>query len=131
MIRLYAYIYYRIYYYYVSKNEREIPGIYALAAVSLIQIFNAMTLVFATLYLNSFRWHPSKWWALLSFFLIILVNYFVLMRSNYAKELIDKWKQQEHEKLLKQKRGYFVLLYIIISFIVGIYSAVLFSPKNW
>ena len=130
MMKIFIYLYYRIYGFYLSKKERDIPGLYALCMITLVQLFNLSTFIFVFEFLFRIKGDNDKYWAFIGFFVILIINYFLIVNRNYSNELFEKWRNEE-TKELRMKRGILISAYLISSLIICLYSAVHFSPKRW
>lgn len=128
----FIYIYHRITEWYIKKKEYDIPVVYGLAAISLLQLLNITTLILLGTFLLSIKLKVEKVWVFIAFFVIVALNYFLVAKSQRSTKLIEKWESEEKtNKKLKINRGYIIVIYTLLSFVICLFCAIQFSPKNW
>ncbi|KGN73448.1 hypothetical protein HQ47_08305 [Porphyromonas macacae] len=124
---MFSYIYYRIYSTYQIKWKSDIAGVYAVAMLSIAQLLNLNAVIVPICYALRINFHPSKvsWMIVHIGFTVCNAIYFWGI-TNYEK-LHNRWKSESKSK--KRKNGYFVVLYLLISFVAGL--AILHYLGNW
>lgn len=126
----FIYIYFRTRESYIRWKENDIPGVYALAVISLFQLLNLMSFMLIYCNFSSLKLKIPKSWIFFTFLGLVLLNY-IFVNTNSSKKLTSYWKQEEKvNQLLKMKRGWFVLLYFTSSIAILIFCIVCCSQKN-
>ncbi|KGN77595.1 hypothetical protein HQ40_00645 [Porphyromonas gulae] len=124
---MFSYIYYRIYSTYQIKWKSDIAGLYALFMLSIAQLLNLNTVIIPICYALGINFLPSKlsWMIVHIGFTTCNAIYFWKI-TNYDK-LHNRWKSESKYK--KRRNGYLVVLYLLISFVLGL--TVLHCLGNW
>lgn len=119
ILNFFDYIYYRTYSAY--KNFDNMPYMYAVGLVSLMQQFNVVTILFI---LNTFldlNMHVHKYVIYASFLVFIIPNYIRYSRFKSYKQMDEKWGNDSKKK--KVLGGFAVVSYVVLSTIVFIAAA--------
>jgi len=117
MIAFFDYVYYRLCVFYNKSGENRSYKISGLVLLSAIHTFNLFFVV--QLICVSFHYWPpiNKYFAVIPYFLLIIVNGFRYNKLNYDL-LKERWGNEDSKA--HQQRGIGVFLYIILSVIVVI-----------
>jgi hypothetical protein len=116
---IFDYVYYRAYAYYKIKRKALFPGVFAVALLSAVQSLNWLLLFL-------YEWASGKSTADMEFIdtesalpaLVILgLNYWRYTSGDSVfRKFHQKWKNEDPEK--REKRGWYVLLYVILTFVL-------------
>lgn len=107
------YMYYRTYDIYQRKWKENMPWIYALCFVSLMQILNIMIVGLSLFALLQVKLGVEKITILGLCAVIIGYNYSRYKRITFG-ELEKRWKDESFQQ--RKRRGWLIILYILISF---------------
>jgi hypothetical protein len=120
IFNFFDYIYYRTYSAY--KNLDDMPSLYALALISLMQQFNVFIVLFTiNTFFNLELEHVNTYVIYASFFVFIIPNYVRYTKFKSYKQLDEKWSNEAKNK--KVLGSVAVILYIVLSTIVFIIGA--------
>lgn len=114
ILSIFDYIYYRTYSAY--KNMDNMPYMYAIGLVALMQQFNVFTIYFWADTLFGLDLDINKYVAYASFFVFLIPNYIRYTRFKDYKEMDEMWNGETKGK--KIKKGGIVLAYVILSVII-------------
>ncbi|MDA3910294.1 MAG: hypothetical protein PF448_02910 [Bacteroidales bacterium] len=128
ILKLYDYLYYRVYKLYLIKWNESMPWLYALGLVSIIQVFNLATLHFAYALLSGSYKIFARFGLMLTIGIIVF-NYirYHSRRYNYSS-LSEKWAKENYEK--EKSRGKILIVFIGLSFLVCLGMAILLGELN-
>ena len=120
-------IFVRIYYWYISKNEEDIPALYSLLIVSLFQIFNLMALIFligGVVYGRN--WTFSKLEIVVLCVIVLAVDYIRIYRIIGFKNVINRYSLKESRDVKLHPILYFCIsiLILVILRLIGLYPEI-------
>ncbi|BEH00060.1 hypothetical protein BSYN_23240 [Bacteroides sedimenti] len=129
-LKWFDYIYYRIYLAY-SKTKDPDPWLYAINIVTVVQVFNFLLPPLCVIRISYSNYFNPNYDKLVKLCLVLLSgvlwihNYYRYKKKTY-EYLFKIWVNEN--KITKRRNGYFVLLYILISFFAPIIY--IFIKKN-
>lgn len=126
---MFAYLYYRIYAIYKYKWKDDVPGVYAICILSLLQGFNILSALFVAEIITKLDFEINKIYYGLLIAALITLNYFRFNYLNNFNELEKKWRDEPSKQ--KISLGVIVLVYILMSFLLIIYLADYVSGIRW
>jgi len=114
----------KIYFWYISKKENDIPALYSILLISLFQMFNVLAFIF--LFGGIFygrNWSFSKIEIIILSFAILLFDYVRIYQVIKFKTLIARYSTPESRKMSLHPVLYFALsiLLLVILRLVGFY----------
>ena len=127
MIKLFDYIYYRIYDFYENKFKDDMPWLYSICLLSVIQSINIFSILFIYLAKYMPSYHHSPWLGVLIVAIFLLFN---AIRYLVFKKIIllkAKWKDESVQK--RKQHGIWVVVYIIVSVVSIVLVLAMFNRK--
>ena len=123
ILNIYDYLYYRTYNIYLTKWKESMPWLYALGLVSIVQVSNLFILIFIYEYIFNYDIADAKYGSIFAIG-VIVINYirYHSNRKNF-KSLSKKWDNEGYAN--KKKRGTILAIFIVISFLVCLGTAIL------
>ena len=118
---IYSFIFYKIYRFYIRNGETDIPGIYSISVIMLLQFFAFIGLIGSFWKLVSTYPGINKYYGGVIGLLLLGWNYWVIYKKVGVKQLIYYWDNKPKEK--KRQMNFFMLCHFIISiglFIVAV-----------
>jgi dolichol kinase len=125
---IFDYIYYRTYFLYKYKWKDDDPKIYSISLVTLMQALNLLSLVFILMYFRKEKLIIDTKFSLILFFVLLGLNFFRYRSEGHFQKFLAKWSKEENSRRIW--RGYFIIIYILLSIGVCIKSAFLSSTIN-
>jgi hypothetical protein len=119
MLKFFDYVYYRTYLAY--RNQDNMPYMYAIGLVALMQQFNLVTIYFWADVLFGFELVLNKYVKYGSFLIFIVPNYIRYTRVKDFNKLSNIWENENDKDRIRN--GGIVLGYVILSVILLIVSA--------
>lgn len=104
------YIFYRVFGFYKNKWKSDIPAVYAICVIVTCQVANVVAIGFV---LSEYVFHElilSKWIIGILFFFLLSIN-----GLRYKVPSVYEKKYQDETDAEKKRKGYGVLLYILLS----------------
>lgn len=123
ILKFFDYIYYRTYSLY--KNLDNMPYMYAVCLVALMQQFNVGIIVFFLYTFFDLNTEVNKYILYASYFVFLVPNYIRYSKFKRYKEMDEKWGNDTKSK--KVQGGVAVVLYVVFSTIVVIAAAHIFG----
>jgi hypothetical protein len=118
------FIFYRVYNAYIKWGENDVPGIYALAVISLFPLINVSTLIFFTLDFFKLKLlNYDKALIFLCFIILVWFHYYRIYKKIGVTNLLDKWKNVPKQKQNKLFR--WMLFYLIVS-IIAVFISIIY-----
>lgn len=118
---MFAYLYYRIYAIYKYKWNDNVPGVYAVCIISLLQGFNILSVLFAVELFAQLDFEIRKIYYGLLIIVLIAFNYYRFNLLTNFSELEKKWRDEAVQ--IKILRGVLVLFYISASIFLILFLA--------
>lgn len=113
-MKLFDYLYYRIFYIYKNKWKDDTPGAYATSLVTLIQtLFLTLIPIFLYELLSNKNIGLNKLYLLGIFFIIFFLNFFRYRKFVDFDHLSQKWDKEETKK--RKIKGILAILFIILT----------------
>lgn len=114
----------KIYYWYIAKNEKNIPALYSILIISLFQAFNVLSLIFligGVMYKRNWTFTTVE--IIFVMALTLAVDYIRFYRVIGFKLLVQKYYSQESRKVGFHPALYFLLsiLVLVILRLAGLY----------
>lgn len=110
------YIYYRIYSLYLNKFKDDIPMVYSISALSLVQYFNLFFVLTLLGKVNFLSIHlVSRNGSIYLFLILLAINFFRYHFWCKYESLLDKWSCEKIS--VKSFRGKAILIYFLLSMI--------------
>lgn len=115
---MFDHLFYRFYWWNLNVvKERQLPIFSSFLGVSIFKVLNISTLIFTFLLLcvkgNSV--YP-KWLHALMMLAMLIVDYFIYIHKGQYKEIIERSKNLEKEKL--RKKDIIIIVYMILTFVL-------------
>lgn len=129
VIDWFDYLYYRTYRTYLHKWKDNMPWLYALCLVTILQVFNLSTFLFVYIFIASSSYRPNKLHGVVIFFVLFFINRvrYTSDKTGY-KSLSEKWDKEAG--IQRERKGYLVVSYVIVSFVVFFALAALLGAIN-
>jgi hypothetical protein len=116
IIRIFDYVYYRVYHIYKIKWKDSTPGAYATSLVTLLQsLLFAVIPIFVHSAIIDTKVELDKKYFIGIFIVFFIFNYLRYFKVTNYKNLANKWDNEE--KVKRRKKGVYVVLFIIITLI--------------
>lgn len=117
IIKYYRYFFYFIYTWYISKEEKDIPGLYALSLITLMLCLNILTLFIVSLILFV---KPSysginSYYGYVLFAAVYCFNWLYFYTKKRKNEIFESFSNSSNEEKNKLKKV--VLLYMGFSLV--------------
>lgn len=125
---MFNYLYYRIFSTYKYKWKDNIPGVYAVCILSILQFFNILSVLYTVETFSMLDLNMKKIYYGLFVGIIIALNYYRYNFLTLFCKLEKKWKNEP--KNIRIVRGYFVITYILLSVFIILYLANYTSSNN-
>ena len=127
MNKLFDYTYYRIYDFYENKFKDDIPWLYSICLLSVIQLINILSilLIYLAKYMPSY--HRSPWLGALIAAIFLLFNAIRYLVYKKITLLKAKWKNESVQK--RKQHGIWVVVYIIVSVVSIVLVLAMFNRK--
>jgi len=125
---MFRYVYYRIFRFYEIIFKEDIPGVYAISIVTILQCANLFSLIILIdkYWKYNFKSYLTSKNSLITFFTILLFNYLIFFKFNNFEKFEMKWGGRNAGKYLFN--SIMVILYIIGSVVLAVYC--FFLPVN-
>jgi hypothetical protein len=128
-MRIFDYIYYRVYHLYKYKWKDSTPGAYATSLVTLLETLNVVILpIFIYQLISNDKIEHSKIYYLIAFFVIFIFNLYRYNKIMDYKLLADKWVNEDKDK--HRKRGVLTIVFIVISLVIFLGLAIILGGIN-
>lgn len=131
-MRIYNYLFYRVAGYYLNRWEDVRGPIYGITLVTLMQLFHLwITLIIVSLFSYQVNYYLFEKWESKTFlyswvlypclvaYSINMLKYLKFTKYEYYKE---KWIDES--KVLRKKRGWLIVLFILLTFLITILLAI-------
>ena len=134
MIRAYQYLFYRLYQWQLVLGEGRNAPLIGCAAISSFLFFNYLNVI---LYLNLFTGYEcdflypylkTRAHILFLYFVMIIINYFYLVRGGRNKKIIDQFRLENRPQ--RKKRTVLLWLYIIGTYFLFFLAIFLLMLRN-
>ena len=113
MLRIYEYIFYRCYLQYQKWGEKQIPGVYAICVVLILQEMNVFSLFLLGLLWKEPHLNGIVGYYLALFFLVFFVfDYIYIYRIKGVTRIVDRFADNKRED---QRIRMLSLLYAVFS----------------
>lgn len=114
VIRIFDYIYYRVFYIYKNKWKDSTPGAYATSLVTLLQSLLFFVIpIFVYSAFSGTKVTVDKVYYIVAFVFFFIFNLFRYQKVTNYKNLSQVWDKEEDIK--RKKRGIYVVLTIILT----------------
>lgn len=110
---MFEYIYYRIYSTYKYKWKENMPGVYAVGAVSVLQISNISSLIITTKLFFGYNLQYDYFHEGIFGIILLIFNYFRFASSSQYTNYEKKWKGEK--SFIKKVRGILIIIYMVLS----------------
>lgn len=121
-MKLLDYLFYRIYSFYKRKRDST-PVFMAFAVITILVTFNCYDIIVIISLLKKETVHIPDYWVWL-FMIIPMLLCLFRWRNEHTIEMILR-KYSAYESSVHVKRGYVIILYILVSFLIPILYALL------
>ena len=104
------------------------PGVYAIFLISLLQVLNYYAIYGSYfLFINE---HPKiyKYIGVILFVVLCIIYYLRFYKATNYNELCEKWDYEN--KVKRKKRGVLIVIYIILSVVIGITIPSIIGARN-
>lgn len=113
-MKIFDYIYYRIYSFYKYKWKETMPNLYSIGAISVLQMINFTNILFLCLLLFYPNHGIKKFYGGIVVVIGLLYNYYRYEHITNFYTLEKKWNSEN--ETIKAYKGLLILLYIIATF---------------
>ena len=127
MNKLFDYTYYRLYGFNENRSKDDIPWLYSICLLSVIQSMNifSILLIYLAKYIPSY--HRSPWLGVLIVAIFLLFNGIRYLIFKKIILLKAKWKDESVQK--RKQHGIWVVVYIIVSVVSIVLVLAMFNRK--
>lgn len=115
-MKVFDYIYYRIYWIYQYKWKESMPNLYSIGAISVLQMINISSVIFLAVFLFNPDFHINKYFGVIFIFGFWLLNHLRYKNNRSFYNLEKQWNNEPRN--IRIKRGILVFLYILLSWVV-------------
>lgn len=133
MLKLYKYIFYSVYNKYLEWGENDVPSIYAIGVMILLQAFFIIGAVNIFCILLTLNWKFEKSHGIYLFLTLCIFNHIPIYKNPGKYEILKFWSGQT--KSVKQTMTIFMVLHILLSFGLLVVSIVLrnywYGDMDW
>lgn len=117
MFNFFDFIFYQTYKKYIDWGEKDVPGVYALCVVTLFPCLNISSLIFLGISILKVQsWNYDKLLLLLSFLMVLALNYYRIYKVNGLSNLLNKWQGVEPKR--KRWLTGWMFVYFVLSIVV-------------
>ena len=110
MISVLEYMYSRIYNMYTRWGEKDVPGIYSICILSLLQTLNVLSIVILMIKIKLF---PFDWlkihYALWLFLTFSLANYWYIYRIKGKYKILQKYNDSKAFTRIKKQSNFYII----------------------
>jgi hypothetical protein len=130
MIRFFDYLYYRVCKAYSGTKDSS-PEFGAVCVVAAMQAFNILSCIFLFGIILHDKSFLSKFFAGSIITVLVIYNYIKYIYKENNNYSIMKERYMNETTILKERKGTFTLLYIIVSFSLFLGLAIYIGGKKW
>lgn len=112
ILKLYSYIYYRIYILYKDKWNDDNPGIYAFMAICLVTILNLMLIINLIIFLFDVKYNLD--YIAIIILSIVIITTYALYGDKIFKDRSTWDSEKPKTRILK---GWVITIYIVLSIV--------------
>ena len=117
MMQFLDFIFYRTYTAYLNWGESDVPGIYALAVITLFPILNLLSFIFIYItFINELDWNIIKLVIVGLFLLLLTVHYYRIYKRVGLNKLLSNWKTTDTHK--KKRLSILMFFYIVLTMVI-------------